>query len=76
MVQEGYKHSKNRIGFKTQKEIKISLIAIHLGGVSFLHDEGYNRFLQDKKITNEQKIEFLEEFIDKKLDALHEEMGE
>jgi len=75
MVQEGYKHSKKRIGFKTQKEIKISLIAIYLGGVKFLHNQNYNNFLQDKKITNEQKVEFLEEYIDKKLDALHEEMG-
>ena len=74
-VENGYSHVKKNYGLKTQKEIKMSLIAIYLGGVEFLHDQGYNSFLQDKKITNEQKVEFLEEYIDKKLDALHEEMG-
>jgi len=75
LVEDNYTHIKKYYGLETQKEIKIALIAIHFGGVRFLEDREYNNFLQNKNITNKQKMEFLEGYIDKRIDLLDERMS-
>jgi len=74
LVETVYTHVKKNYGLKTQKEIKISMIAIYVGGNNFLNNKGYTTFMRNRDINNEQKMEFLEEFIDKQIDLLDERM--
>jgi hypothetical protein len=75
LVENAYVHVKKNYGLKTQKEIKMAIIAIHVGGDKFLNNKGYTGLMRDKNITNEQKMEFLDEFIDKQLDLLEKKMN-
>ncbi|MGV6832775.1 MAG: hypothetical protein ACWA5P_14580 [bacterium] len=75
LVEKVYTHSREFYGLKTQKEIKICLIAIHVGGYTFIKNKNYIEFMRNKEITNIQKIDFLNEFIDKQLDVIEERMN-
>ena len=74
LVENVYNHVKKNYGLKTQKEIKMSMIAIYIGGNDFLNNKEYTSFMRSKEITNEQKMELLDEFIDMQLDVLDERM--
>lgn len=75
LVENAYEHVKNNYGLKTQKQIKMAIIAIHIGGEIFLNNKGYTSFMRNKDINNEQKMEFLDEFIDGQLDVLAKKMN-
>ena len=75
LVENVYTHVKNNYGLKTQKEIKMAIIAIHIGGEKFLNTKDYTTLMRNKEVSNEQKMEFLDEFIDKKLDILAQKMN-
>lgn len=75
LVENIYNHVKKNYGLKTQKEIKMAIIAIHIGGNEFLNTKDYTTLMRNKEISNEQKMELLDEFIDKQLDVLDKRMN-
>jgi hypothetical protein len=75
LVENAYVHVKKNYELKTQKEIKMGIIAIYIGGNDFLNNKGYTGLMRNKELTNEQKMEFLDEFIDKQLDLLEKKMN-